>query len=109
MTNFDFSSIFNPSLATSRQKPAKKTPQPVVNSDTFEIKFNVASAVSGHRGHTANKTVKATGPKFARETFWDKYNKETLKALREQHGSELVNFYMMEKTLEEMEQKFDMQ
>ena len=104
MSNFDFSSIFNPSLATSRQKPAKKTPQPVVNSDTFEIKFNVASAVSGHRGHTANKT----GPKFARETFWDKYNKETLQTLRAKHGVELVNFFMSEKTLEEMEQKFNM-
>ena len=101
----DFSSIFNVDAATTRQKPAKKIPHTTKPAGKFNITFDVNSAVSGHRGHTANKT----GPKFARETFWDKYNKETLKALREQHGTELVNFYMMEKTLEEMEQKFDMQ
>ncbi len=104
MTNFDFSSIFNVDAATTRQKPAKKIPHTTKPAGKFNITFDVDSAVSGHRA----KTVKETGPKFARETFWGKYNKETLKTLREQHGTELVNFYMSEKTLEEMEQKFGM-
>lgn len=108
--HFDFTALFASADVSGRKtvvrKPAVRNP--VTNTVAGGVAFNFSAAdlehvKTSHRGRPAS-----VEKKFARETFWDKYTKEGLKLLREVYGVEEVNIAMMNLTLEEMGQKFDL-